>query len=143
MKAQELRIGNLVHQVSRSNAVNLPLPFAMQVWQVGIFNSEILTTDERPESAEFIKVANTDLLPIPLTPEWLEKFGAKRYGHGSGYLIDSYYLSVAKDGSFLIGILFADNSITNLKKLKHVHQLQNLYFALTGEELTIKELATK
>jgi hypothetical protein len=23
--------------------------------------------------------------------------------------------------------------------LKHVHQLQNLYFALTGEELTIKE----
>jgi hypothetical protein len=27
-----------------------------------------------------------------------------------------------------------------INHIKHVHQLQNLYFALTGEELTIKDL---
>jgi hypothetical protein len=33
----------------------------------------------------------------------------------------------------------ADESIVTLKSIKHVHQLQNLYFALTGEELTLKQ----
>lgn len=28
-------------------------------------------------------------------------------------------------------------------EIKHVHQLQNLYFALTGEELTLKDKASE
>ena len=70
--------------------------------------------------------------PIPLTEEWLVKFGFEKIKE------NTYSAPVV---SFLI--------YTNQKKyavsfwqgneLEHVHQLQNLYFALVGEELTIKE----
>jgi hypothetical protein len=80
--------------------------------------------------------------PIPLTEEWLVKFGfedrietgvciAYHYGHNpitNDWMIelikiheDSFYFY--KNGHF---------------KIVFVHQLQNLYFALTGEELIVK-----
>lgn len=61
--------------------------------------------------------------PIPLTKEWLVKFGFKD----------------GKRGWFKTG---ARNSKFNLYmygRCDYVHQLQNLYFAITREELTIKE----
>jgi len=76
------------------------------------------------------------LYPIPLTEEWLLKFGfeqpyieltTKEFVKGD--LIIYLYKPVNREwyyGSWREG------------KIKYVHQLQNLYFALTGEELTIK-----
>jgi hypothetical protein len=99
---------------------------------------------------------NHDLIqPIPLTEEWLLKFGfemldhAKRYGEGfvsahgwrAKYSIDGLRILqpseksnwANKQNSFsIIGL-----SDVNLW-IDYVHQLQNLYFALTNEELTIK-----
>jgi len=69
--------------------------------------------------------------PIPLTEEWLLKFGFEKLEGWD----DMYYFQI---GDFQIheynvsGYEFDDFDI------KNVHQLQNLYFALTGEELTIK-----
>ncbi len=54
--------------------------------------------------------------PIPLTEEWLVKFEQKD--------LDLFILEIEVNWNI---------------KIKYVHQLQNLYFALTGEELTIKE----
>ena len=78
-----------------------------------------------------------DYKPIPLTEEWLLKFGfnkdligwdligwdkgdfdLRQYGNESGY----------RD----YGLQFSGLGI----EIIYVHQLQNLYFALTGEELT-------
>lgn len=73
--------------------------------------------------------------PIPLTEEWLIKFGFEnRLGFLSlgalscvySYEENVFYFYIGKDG---------DNDI----KVMFVHQLQNLYFALTGQELQIKE----
>jgi len=55
-----------------------------------------------------------------------------------------YYQSeylVALNDCFMIiervnGLFYVD---APNNELKHVHQLQNIYFSLTGEELTIKE----
>ena len=69
--------------------------------------------------------------PIPLTEGWLLKFGfEKKIGWDD--LI--YHVKNNVDlYEFLSGYEYYDFHI------KHVHQLQNLYFALTGEELkTIK-----
>lgn len=75
--------------------------------------------------------------PIPLTEEWLVKFGfewsiAHQAHHleGFAYVIDicQLYCRVIK---------YKRNGEV-LTSIKHVHQLQNLYFALTGEELTEK-----
>ena len=79
--------------------------------------------------------------PIPLTEEWLLKFGFKEV-----FMVDEvwgYYI-----GDFIYvnsgQIRFNDEEdgaiLINENQLQRVHQLQNLYFALTGEELTIKEL---
>jgi hypothetical protein len=67
---------------------------------------------------------------IPLTEEWLLKFGFAvtdgLFGNKYRKSIDLYTM---KDKS--IGFVFDDYCIT----IQYVHQLQNLYFALTGQEL--------
>ena len=63
---------------------------------------------------------------IPLTEEWLIKLNVPQWfvAHIGGYSLD-YFINTSLSQ---LGYL----------ELKHVHQLQNLYFALTNEELTIK-----
>ena len=86
---------------------------------------------------------------IPLTAEWLERFGFEKSGEYHtmlvGDLISSIYFVV--DGvDFSIAIADSISSYEDgsryltpeLKATRNVHQLQNLYFALTGEELELK-----
>ena len=75
--------------------------------------------------------------PIPLTPEILEKAGfvkTGRYAIGAGgyitYEKDRVVLLHPKKGHPFV-LAFHETQVQS------VHQLQNLYFALTGEELPI------
>ena len=68
---------------------------------------------------------------IPLTEDWLKRFGFKESGL---YWLDSHdeLLSYSfKKNTIAIGRM----GIYFENKIHYVHQLQNLYFALTGEEL--------
>ncbi len=77
--------------------------------------------------------------PILLNEEWLLKFGFihpfKDLANVRRYLIN--------DGRVELRYLRHNNTVFlsyfNAREIKYVHQLQNLYFALIGEELTIKE----
>jgi hypothetical protein len=76
-----------------------------------------------------------DMKPIPLTEEWFEKFGFEKISDtffllNVGSLTMMYY--VPEDYKHFIFEL--ENDELNIK---YIHQLQNLFFALTGEELTI------
>jgi hypothetical protein len=78
--------------------------------------------------------------PIQLTEEWLLKFGFEKVLNQYKKITD-----VSKDTFKNIPfiILFLDNQfqyddLRFITNLQYVHQLQNLYFALTGDELTIK-----
>jgi hypothetical protein len=77
---------------------------------------------------------------IPLTEEWLIKFGFVKDADGS-YL--KFKMAIFLDKRFKYN-LYLQTEETSSKwfevgiKIKHVHQLQNLYFALTGEELTLQ-----
>ncbi len=74
--------------------------------------------------------------PIPLTEEWLEKFGFSAYGYWYSKDWFSNMINVSiKHNKTTIG----DREEYEVYGIKHVHQLQNLYFALTGEELTLNE----
>lgn len=93
--------------------------------------------------------------PIPLTEEWLLKFGFIK--HPIAWHRDiSYFprrefkaIAVKLNQGILIrcgqlGKSRADDEVIALWNIDiqgplMVHQLQNLYFALTGEELTIAE----
>ena len=43
--------------------------------------------------------------------------------------------SLRNKRGFLNAVIWCDNQV--LEELKYVHELQNLYFALTGEELSL------
>ena len=84
--------------------------------------------------AECIKMHMGDDLddayrPIQLTEEWLLKFGFEvyKFDHKENQYRFKDRLIVIRDN------LFCDYGTGVI--IKHVHQLQNLYFALTGEEL--------
>jgi len=82
------------------------------------------------------------LQPIPLTPEILEKCGfendnvfEKMFKYLNKSIYDTDKLTFRKEEGFICfdGIKYR----TLLKHIIYLHQLQNLYFALTGEELTV------
>lgn len=70
--------------------------------------------------------------PIPLTPEILESAGFE-YSIGTEtktvFYANGAIMLVENNGGY--------NYMFSKTALKYVHQLQNLYFALTGSELTI------
>ena len=128
MEAKELRIGNYLY----------------------FSEDKILKVSEIQENCFYAKSENNDefkdtcyeIKPIPLTEEWLLKFGFTRHhtDYSNGVL---YILDVPNNNEFNWGVypfeLGSGFIINKSKYLKYVHQLQNLYFALTNEELTIKE----
>jgi len=77
--------------------------------------------------------------PIPLTEQWLLKFGFENY---KGKWFRLYY---SNERYLLFGLnnchieMCLGDKTTAQAPVKHVHQLQNLYFALVGEELEIKQ----
>lgn len=81
--------------------------------------------------------------PIPLTEEWLIKFGFKK-GYNTYYsyleIWDSLYIVISKYNAIYI----SESSDINGQALQvgnfeYVHQLQNLYFTLTGKDLELKQ----
>ena len=84
------------------------------------------------------------LEPIKLTEEWLLKFGF-RYYQNAYYAPDEeeYFIINTKYGFNFISFSEVDGSEWAIKfDIKYVHQLQNLYYTLTGKELEINEQNT-
>ena len=83
--------------------------------------------------------------PIPLTEEWLVKFGfewsVRHQAYKKArfvYVIDFYKEHPQYENSACF-LNREHRSGDCLVCLEYVHQLQNLYFALTGQELTLKQ----
>jgi len=118
IKANELRIGNWVYYGESIRPITA-IHETSQRRAVGVSN--LLTEFE-------------SIKPIPLTPEILEKCGfEKSTDHYGGYLSPKFDLAAIriKDNNTWFNGCWET-------KVEHLHQLQNLYLALTGEELEIK-----
>lgn len=81
--------------------------------------------------------------PIPLTEEWLLKFGFRmEKGADFFYCKRTKMPNVTLEVNLNFRVILFDRKrkvFTDIKYTKYVHQLQNLYFALTGEELKLNE----
>lgn len=134
MKANELRIGNLVKHDSF-------IGFIVSIYKDGV----IVDFTKNPFKID----GYASIQPIPLTEEWLVKLGFERDKTGDLSIminsIDTHlFFVVTKDWFYPSLISEPEYSNTTpscigLNRIQYVHQLQNLYFALTGEELTIKQ----
>lgn len=93
-------------------------------------------------SDHIISIDSQELTPIKLTTELMSKLGFEECYRSESRI--RYHLSdVTKydfdltDSKFLEGLVYCGHYI----KCQYLHQLQNLYFILTGEELKILESA--
>jgi hypothetical protein len=76
-----------------------------------------------------------ELLPIELTPEILKQCGFRNF------LREQWIITIGNshiDFEFMEGILKLRCPAPALSKIKYLHQLQNLLFAIAGHELEIE-----
>ncbi|MDM8174813.1 hypothetical protein QT327_10670 [Olivibacter sp. 47] len=113
---QELRLGNLLNATKVSDTI--------QVKVKGIEKKTIRTA--------IFNISVENLHGIPLTEEWLIKLGFHEifgvyavYGREINLKLSDGYWEAYFKGKYV--------SVIN-----HVHQLQNLFYALTGQELVTK-----
>ncbi len=150
MKANELRIGNAVeyHMVDTFGPIDEWIETSID-WE------DLKGLSQHEDSF------NEWHQPIPLTEEWLLRFGFEKH---ESKIIDSYSISISryktlKDlcvtiqfGNEYISIREGEQDSPSTTDIVttlingdihgrpfYVHQLQNLYFALTGEELQLQK----
>lgn len=80
---------------------------------------------------------NSEILkPIPLTEEWLLRFGFEQIGSTVYTNIGSIEIGTISNGKrFYIQIRSENVTLP----IKSVHELQNLFFCLCGKELVLQE----
>ncbi len=132
IKHTELRCGNKVH-ISGKEYPNERL--VATVGEIHYFGSTLECDFGEGEGEEDCDIDHEDLIPIPLSEEWLIRAGFEKYSDKEFYI----YTSKENEVRF-----YKSDSDWNLAyfitETRYVHQLQNLYFWLTGEELTFKDL---
>jgi len=136
---KSLRIGNILHYKL----------FGDNVCIMGIGKNCIWLNDNK--DAGPISIEHFD--PILLTEDWLEKLGLIKENQTEGLPEELQRPDVDEDGrifySWVKGGVFnleiqSNGEIwfelySHYKHIKWVHELQNLYFALTGEELILQD----
>ena len=115
MKSTELRVGNLVSVDGK----NLPVT---QIFEKGLNCGNVGAL------YELVK-------PIPITEEWLERFGFEiktgAWGKSAEIRIGRVRYVLYQNSD-----VWSINSIDGFRvDFKYIHTVQNHYFALTGEEL--------
>jgi hypothetical protein len=85
-----------------------------------------------------------DLYPIPLTEEWLLRFGFNLLSLESESYVNSSYsqfiIDVLDTGNFGIKLRFPNGHLIDIE-LEFVHTFQNIFFALTGKEFLLNKTA--
>lgn len=125
---KELRIGNIVLHNNETIVIGV-----IARGHVGLENLS-------GENSGFLNYE--DIAPVPLTPELLEacgfyyKDGAAEYGEERKNGVH-LYAHDEEPGYYHFSLGVFNGTRT---EIKHFHQLQNLYFALTNSELDVKQL---
>lgn len=133
VQAQELRIGNL------HKTVGLEIP-RLTISSVKIDGQAFSAITGY--GIYLVQDGKMEFEPIPLSVEWLEKFGwvwnnecnsYEKFPNGDARMNLSKPSPV--NGGYRMFNYILHATISN--QIFYVHQLQNLYFALTGKELIL------
>lgn len=125
IKVNELRVGNLVNDPALENPIEI-----------------------QPQGLVYVQSGQFKVYPIPLTEEWATKLG---FGNDIGVPYQRWIGEPYDKGTIIIALHFQGKQIQissqqeegdrllyiYLPIPKYVHTLQNLFYSLTGNELTI------
>jgi hypothetical protein len=132
MKANELKIGNYVNIIEREKSevfdtchIDKPEELLKSYFEIAQFSNDEIYLYIGDEEIEF---SYNVVKPIPITEEWLLKLG---------FEFDDSVYEAFKDEFFLDRYPNSKEIKFSGFVIKHVHQLQNVYHALTGKELEI------
>ena len=121
LTANELRIGNLheYYILDKSDP-------RKEWWEVSTCDAnDLVYLENNPKDVDF--------KPIPLAEDWLLNFGFTKEKEFYFYIKQGIEVFFDTENK-VIKVLFKGYLINNIE---FIHQLQNLYFALTAIELTI------
>ena len=132
LAVSELRVGNYFladDQPQTVSAINVIADAPAQSLEIGFYTGDQL---------HYLPAGSQRLQPMPLTDELLQKCGfkfdtyfkrwqkkKKIFGPGVDMELDGDYTALDFSGSPV------------LKEIKHLHHLQNLYYALKRQELMV------
>jgi hypothetical protein len=145
MEVQELRIGNYIFYEHTNHIVSGIIDDYVYSWWVdnGI---PCIEYKENGEKNPYIDIIS-HYEPIPLTEEWVIGLGFSTKDYKKGYIgIDHKAGGMITDfvltypgiiGDFQKDFIW-EHSKWKYNTLKYVHELQNLFYVLTGTELKIK-----
>ena len=127
MDRKELRIGNYV--VDKN--------FPTLISEVEQLHSTHLVTSYS-DSISF-----EDIFPIPITKIWLEKLGFRIKTQSQ----DIWKNDIIRMNIKGVSVFFRADKVEDImvgsttnKRIKHIHQVQNIYYAMYGMELTVNIL---
>lgn len=134
MKAQDLRIKN--YMLDRENRLCRVTEITLNDFKAPAFEGAITSLPNQP---------------IPLTEEWFLKLGFEKWGRNDLPRTVSFnkeWVNIFPANSFSdfegFGFMYYKKEVEKSTEsartvIKYVHQLQNLYFSLTGEELKLNK----
>lgn len=138
IQPNELRLGNLVLRAIGWNNEARPIIWSDDSYVVSQLNDSTVWIDSENGTMD---EDFTNISGIPLTEEWLLKAGFKNeYAQVySGWIGDDIWGRMDfKVNIFCIISSGREAEESYLNHIKYVHQLQNLFHAISGEELEFK-----
>jgi hypothetical protein len=148
LRAEELRIGNILNARFHHNTAPNGGGFFWRPVVVGTINEDSITT----KFGERIELEEKLLQYLPLTEDWLLRMGFVKYKSQWSLSVGGELSIYFDNGNIILWQVhescYSMDRVFRSKRHNHpkpslevtsVHQLQNLYYALTSQELTIKE----
>ena len=123
MNEKYLRIGNYIQLYRNAEDKEMSIHKVKAIFYSTDYSCYCVELEDT-----FVVNIERGIEPIPLTEEWLLKFGFKK---NSEFYENGKVILIEENNSFHLAFL-------NCSSIKYVHQLQNLYFALCGEELQLQ-----
>jgi hypothetical protein len=143
MKSQDLRIGNYLYYEHTTHIVSGIHGNKVYSWWVKD-GEPVIEYEAKDISGTQVENPYIDVIsqyePIPLTEEWLIKLGFEKLTDSKDGFKNTTY-TYTKGISFIVyfdGVRLSTNFWMGNEK-HYIHQLQNLFYVLSGEELTIKQ----
>jgi hypothetical protein len=140
VKANELRIGNCVRH--KRGDEDFYRDYVIDGIGVSKNGNVIAILKYENDFYRMAGESDGDLQPICLTPEILERCGFEKWENTNVFQLDcadEENIQIRGNEVFLAGNEACIDGHGFHCKCDYLHQLQNLYFALTGEELEIKQ----